>query len=496
MQRDQRHHIVGPCLRADILGSRVGMRQYHDATDLEDAKEGRDMLRHIGQQNHHPVARLHALAVQDLPDLIGQLVEAGIGQPLAVKHRGGPPRQRLGCAFKKLMQRAARNGNGRRRALTVQLEPGAAGLGIGWLVHLAPRGSPFRVLDEALDGAVDGLMALKLHFMARRADIHHLRAGNDAANVLKDVAREIGVALAGDDQRRRLDGAHQRPTLPLGHVVDRHAFDDVQLSVPARPVVPDRPQHGSRNVVGQRRSAAQRILTGGGDQHQPLDLLRVDVGILDADRAAEGMPHQHELIGQFQKLRDGKQIGHQFAHGVTGKGGVALAVAAQIGRDDPEVAREVVDLVFPGLGAAGVAMHEDDGAIHAGRVDIDHAQLVAGHARDRDADAIEIEVKLDVGALQAAQLALHRRIVTQSGKGRKLFFAARPAPVILATINVCALAKSHPFGLAGMCEATAPARYVKEQTVADENLQRRRPHLSCHFRTPQPGRSHQRDAVR
>ena len=81
-----------------------------------------------------------------------------------------------------------------------------------------------------------------------------------------------------------------------------------------------------------------------------------------------------------------------------GEGGVALAVAAQVGRYDAIPARKVVDLVLPRLGAAGVAVHEHYRLFGPLRPDVHHTQLHVGQPADGHVNPVEVEVQLDVPA--------------------------------------------------------------------------------------------------
>jgi hypothetical protein len=339
-------------------------------------------------------------------ELVGALVQLRIGQLAVLENHGRPLGQPVSRAGQEFRQRPIRNRHCSWRGMVVGLEPGPAQL-CGVAACLPPGDLWHIGQDEPLDGAVDRLMALQLNLVLGRAHIHPLGAGNCPGYLLDHLTGKIGVAFAGDDQRRRAQRAHQSPAAPLQHVVVGHAFHHMQLGIPARPVIPDRPQQRGGQAVGQGHQSWHRIFSGRGHQHQMGDLLGVDAGILHTDRPTEGVTDQVKLRGQIQVLADGVQIGDQLRHRVARVRRVALAMPAQVRGHHTEIFGEVVDLALPGLRAARVAMDEDDGTLHPLRANVDHAELIAGDARHRDIDPIHVEIELNVAALDASKFTFH-----------------------------------------------------------------------------------------
>jgi hypothetical protein len=116
---------------------------------------------------------------------------------------------------------------------------------------------------------------------------------------------------------------------------------------------------------------------------------------------------QVKLRGQIQLLADGVQISDQLRHRIARVRRVALAMPAQVRGHHAKISGEVVDLALPGLGAASVAMDEDDGALYPLRTNVDHAELIAGDARHRNIGPIHVEIELNVAALDASKFTFH-----------------------------------------------------------------------------------------
>jgi hypothetical protein len=69
-------------------------------------------------------------------------------------------------------------------------------------------------------------------------------------------------------------------------------------------------------------------------------------------------------------------------------------VTAQIGHNNPMSAREVIDLVFPGLGTTGVTVHKHYGFGDTFRPDIDDTQIGISQPSNRDSNPVQIKIQL------------------------------------------------------------------------------------------------------
>ena len=393
-----------------LVGVGVGVGEDDHAAGAQGAVVGDDELRHIRQHHHHPAARSQPQPVQDMGELVGLALELLIGDLGAEEDGGRPAGQPIGGAFQEFVERLAGDGHGAGGLGMVgaQPRPTLQQIRFGYGSGLAsPRPALGVGLDEAFDGAVDGLVAFELHFVFGCAHIHHLGPRHGAAHLFVDATREVVVALAGDDEGGDADLLQQWPAVPAHEVVGHHAFEGDDFGVPAGAILPPQPEEGGRQAVDEREDAGEGVFAGGGDEDEPLQLFGVGDGVFGADRAAERMPHQHEFLRQLELFADAVQVGHQFGHGVLRGGSVALAVAAQVGRDHAVAVGEVVDLVLPGVGAAQIAVDEQDRAIDAVRPDVDDTEFVADDARDRGFDPVEVVVEGDGAALETTQFVLH-----------------------------------------------------------------------------------------
>ena len=99
----------------------------------------------------------------------------------------------------------------------------------------------------------------------------------------------------------------------------------------------------------------------------------MSIGVFDTDGAAKRVAHKGKLLRQGQILADLVDVGNQFLHGVTGEWPITLSMPSKIGGDNPVVLDKVVDLMLPGVDAAGVAMYKHDGALYTFRLNVDDA---------------------------------------------------------------------------------------------------------------------------
>ena len=407
-QRDQHLSAGLPDLLDNCRAIGVGIGQHHHTADLERGVVGHDHLRHVGQHDHNALPWFDAQAVQRVGELIGLPFELLIGQPGAVEYGRCPFRHVIRRRFQELVERLAGDGDGLRGLFAVALEPGAMrqrrAVGL-----LAPGDATALTLlvDKALDGAVDRRVALELDLVLGRANVNHLCPRRHFAHLIKNAAGKVPIPLACDDERGRADIPQQRPALPFAHVIQHHPLHDVHLSVPARAIFPPRSEGRCRHPREPGCGARKRILARRRDQDEFLQALRAGVGIFDADGASEGMAGQDESLRQAKLVRYGVYVVNQFWHGVGSEGGVALTVAAQIGRYHAIASRKMVDLVFPRFGAAAIAVHEHDRLFGPFWPDVNHAQRHICQARYGHVHPIEVEIQLDVPVLETTQFSFH-----------------------------------------------------------------------------------------
>ncbi len=166
----------------------------------------------------------------------------------------------------------------------------------------------------------------------------------------------------------------------------------MDFGVPARAIFPPGTEKSRRDTIGQRCSAGQGVFAGSGDQDELFQAFGVGVGVFDANRAAEGMADENEFFSQSQFFDNCLQVLDHLDHRILSIGRVALPMPAQVGSHDAVFAGEVVDLVFPGFGAAGIAMHEHDGTFHRFGPDVNHTERGVGDVADGDFGAVQVVV--------------------------------------------------------------------------------------------------------